>query len=139
MSEVETDTINRVSEKLKTLSRDQLKTMLGLMDGWQVNWSPEAVAPVSSSMAQSVVNDWLLQVLPDRFMAAEAKMLAGGDVWYVPVILTYPTIGAIGHVGEVLVSAFSAGIISATQADVMRAQGVKLYEARSHDIEASFL
>jgi hypothetical protein len=139
MAEVEANKIEHASEKLKTLSPAQLEAMLGLMDGWQLEASPTNEPPVSAAMAESVVNDWLLEVLPDRFLAAEPRMIAAGDIWYVPVVLTYPAIGQVGQVGEVLISAFSAGMISATSPDVMRSQGLKLYEVRSHEIESAFL
>ncbi|MGI0494050.1 hypothetical protein ACN4EG_19885 [Alkalinema pantanalense CENA528] len=139
MAKVEATKIEHASEKLKTLNPGQLEAMLGLMDGWQLEASPTQEPPVTAAIAESVVNGWLLEVLPDRFMAAEPRMIAAGDIWYVPVVLTYPIIGEVGQVGEVLVSAFSAGMISATSPDVMRSHGLKLYEERSHEIESAFL
>jgi hypothetical protein len=64
--------------------------------------------------------------------------MAAGDIWCVPVMLSYPAIGELGQVGEVVVNAFSGEIISATPPDVMRSQGLKLYEVRSRKIEAAF-
>jgi hypothetical protein len=130
------NSVEQTSEKLKALSSDRLIAVSGLIDGWL---EPNSSTPISGTMAQSVVNHWLLQVLPDRFTAAEPGLIAGGDIWCVPVGLAYPKIGIVGQVGEVLVSAFSAGIISATQPEQMRSVGMKCYAEREQEIRAAFL
>jgi hypothetical protein len=138
MSDVEISKLEQVSQSLGELQPERVEAVLGLIEGWKMGLGSGVGVPVSAVMARVLVNDWVLGILPDRFGAGEAKMLAAGDIWCVPVVLSYPVVGVIGQVGEVLISAFSGGIISATQPDVMRSHATKLYEARSHDIEAAF-
>lgn len=95
--------------------------------------------PVSAEMAQAVTNDWLLGVLSDRFTALAPRLIAGGDIWSVPVGLTYPRIGLISEVGEVLISAFSRGIISATRPETIKLVGAKCYQEQESAIQAAFL
>jgi hypothetical protein len=128
--------VEQTSEKLKALSSDRLVAVSGLIEGWL---EPHSSVPISAVMAQTVVNHRLLQMLSDRFTAAEPKLIAGGDIWCVPVGLAYPRIGIVGQVGEVLVSAFSAGIISATLPEQMKSAGMKCYAEREHEIRAAFL
>jgi hypothetical protein len=130
--------IEDTSEKLKTLPSDRLVAVSGLIEGW-LDPHPRNFPPVSAIVAQSVVNDWLLQVLPDRFTADEPKLMAGGDIWCVPVGLAYPRIGIIGQVGEVLISAFSAGIISATSSEHMKSAAIQCYAERESEIQSAFL
>lgn len=94
---------------------------------------------VSAETAEIIVNDWLTETLPDRFIALEPRLIAGGDIWSVPVGLAYPYIGVIGEVGEVLVSAFSRGIISATQPEAMKSAGVECYRKKENAVKTAFL
>jgi hypothetical protein len=71
--------IDRASEQLDQLSPSHLDAIRGLLEGWRVMGQAGDV-PISAVMAQTVVNDWLLAVLPDRFVAGEAKLIAGGDI-----------------------------------------------------------
>jgi hypothetical protein len=130
--------VEETSEKLKTLPDDRLAAVSGLIDGW-LDLHPGDSLPVSAMMAQTVVSDWLLQVLPDRFMVIEPKLIAGGDIWCVPVGIAYPKIGVVGQVGEVLVSAFSAGIISATRSEQMKLAAMQCYAERESEIKSAFL
>jgi hypothetical protein len=130
--------VEQTLAKLETLTPDRLAAISGLIDGWAKEQMHEA-APISSMTAEAIVNDWILQVLPDRFVALKAKLIAGGDIWCVEVGLAYPKIGAIGTVGEVLVSAFSGGIISATSPETMKANGIECYTERENEIKAAFL
>jgi hypothetical protein len=130
--------VEDTSEKLKTLPNDRLVAVSGLIEGW-LDTHPRNSHPVSAIRAQAVVNDWLLQVLPDRFTADEPKLIAGGDIWCVPVGVAYPRVGMIGQVGEVLISAFSAGIISATRLEHMKSAAIQCYAERESEIQSAFL
>lgn len=125
------------SEQLATLTPERLAAVQGLVMGWLS--SPTGNLPTSAELAQAAANDWLLERLPDRFTALEPHLIAGGDIWSVPVGLAYPQIGVIGQVGEVLVSAFSRGIISATQPDEMKLTGMERYREQENEIKAAFL
>jgi len=64
----------------------------------------KVVPQVTALQAQAAANLFLSDHLGDRFTADQAKISATDDVWEVPVILTYPLIGSVGQVGEILVS-----------------------------------
>ena len=89
--------------------------------------------------AQAAANGFLLDNLPDHYLAIEPRLEPNRQVWRVSVVLTYPYIGSIGEVGEVRVSAFSEQIISFTPLTDMRARGRQLYEQNHAAIEAAFL
>jgi hypothetical protein len=89
--------------------------------------------------AQAAANGFLLDNLPDHYLAIEPRLEPNRQVWRVSVVLTYPYIGSIGEVGEVRVSAFSEQIISFTPLAEMRARGRQLYEQNHAAIEAAFL
>jgi hypothetical protein len=127
---------NQAHELLDQLSPERLDAVRGLVEGWQTPGDP---GTVSAIMAQTVVNGWLLEVLPDRFVAGEPRLIAGGDIWCVSVGIAYPRMGIVGGVGEVLVSAFSGGIISATHPDQMKRAGIKCYAEQEAAIQAAFL
>ncbi|MEL6552737.1 MAG: hypothetical protein AAFQ63_04635 [Cyanobacteria bacterium J06621_11] len=131
-------TYEQVSQQLATLPPGHLQALQGLLSGWLLTTELESL-PVSPGVAQAVVNDWLLQALSDRFIALTPKLIAGGDIWSVPVGLAYPKVGVIGQVGEVLVSAFSKGIISASKPDAIKAAGLECYQKKEHEIKAAFL
>jgi hypothetical protein len=130
--------VEQTSAKLEHLTTDRLEAISGLIDGWLARQAHGSV-PISATAVRTIVNDWILRVLPDRFTALEAKAIAGGDIWCVGVGLAYPQIGVIGTVGEVLVSAFSGGIISATPPDVMKTVGMQCYAAHENEIKSAFL
>jgi hypothetical protein len=131
--------VDQVYEQLEQLSPERLDAVRGLFEGWQMGASSGVAVTVSAVGAQSVVNGWLLTVLPDRFVAGEARLMAGGDIWCVSVGIAYPRMGIVGVVGEVLVSAFSGGIISATRPEQMKIAGMNCYAERESEIQAAFL
>jgi hypothetical protein len=130
--------VDQAYEQLEQLSSERLDAVRGLLEGWRMVVPGDGVT-VSVVMAQSVVNGWLLTVLPDRFVAGESRLIAGGDIWCVSVGIAYPRIGIVGEVGEVLVSAFSGGIISATRPEQMKVAGLKCYAEQESAIQAYFL
>ena len=125
----------QVTQQLATLTPERLEAVKGLLAGWAKPSNSETL-PISAEVAEAVVNNWLIQALPDRFTALEPTLVAGGDIWSVPVGLAYPKIGVIGEVGEVLVSAFSRGIISATQPETMESLGTSCYREKEDAIKA---
>jgi hypothetical protein len=129
--------VDQVYEQLEQLSSERLDAVRGLLEGWRMVVPGDGVT-VSVVMAQSVVNGWLLTVLPDRFVAGETRLIAGGDIWCVSVGIAYPRIGIVGVVGEVLVSAFSGGIISATRPEQMKVAGLKCYAEQESAIQAAY-
>jgi hypothetical protein len=128
--------MEQTKEQLDSLSDDRWIAISGLVEGWM---ETDDSAPILSQAAQAIVNDWILNRLPDRFTALEPKRMAAGDIWCVPVGLAYPNIGVIGQVGEVLVSAFSGGVISASRPEEMKVIAMKYYTDREDEIKAAFL
>lgn len=89
--------------------------------------------------AEAAANAFLLDNLPDHYLALEPRFEPARQVWRVSVVLTYPYIGSIGEVGEVCVSAFSEQIISFTPLNEIRIRGRQLYEQHHAAIEAAFV
>jgi hypothetical protein len=89
--------------------------------------------------AQAVANGFLLDNLPDHYLAIEPHLEPNHQVWRVSVVLTYPYVGSIGEVGEVRISAFTDQIISFTPLDVMRTKGRQLFDQNHAAIDAAFL
>ena len=91
---------------------------------------------VTALEAQGVANLFLSDHLGDRFLAVRPQLDEGGDVWRVPVVLTYAVVGPLGEVGEVIVSAASEEVLSHTPVEEMKERARALYEQHREQIEA---
>lgn len=91
---------------------------------------------VTALEAQGVANLFLSDHLGDRFLAVRPQLDEGGDVWRVPVVLTYAVVGPVGEVGEVTVSAVNEGVVSHTPVEEMKERARALYEQYREQIEA---
>ncbi|OLE53719.1 MAG: hypothetical protein AUG51_11730 [Acidobacteria bacterium 13_1_20CM_3_53_8] len=91
---------------------------------------------VTALEAQGAANFFLSEHLGDRFLAVRPQLDEGGDVWRVPVVLTYAVIGPVGEVGEIVVSAGSEEVVSHTPVEEMKERARALYEQRRDEIEA---
>jgi hypothetical protein len=69
---------------------------------------------VTALEAQGAANLFISDHLGDRFLAVRPQLNEGGNVWHVPVVLTYAVIGSVGEVGEVAVSVSNEEIVSHT-------------------------
>ncbi len=98
----------------------------------------QALPQLSALEAQATANGFLLDSLPDRYLAAEPRLDHAAQAWRVKVILTYPFIGSVGEVGEILVSAYSEKILSHTPLAEMRERGRQLYEQNLEAIQTAF-
>jgi hypothetical protein len=95
------------------------------------------IAPVITAyQAQAQAGGFLNNCLPDRFCAGRPQFDSEEQIWRVPVLLSYAVIGPVGQVGEVLVSATSEEVISATSREEMMAAALALYEQYRETIEA---
>ncbi|HEX4948495.1 MAG TPA: hypothetical protein VFZ34_17610, partial [Blastocatellia bacterium] len=74
--------------------------------------------------------------LPDRITADQPYLDFNAQVWHVPVILTYPFLGVLGQVGEILVSADNQTILSFTSVAEMLVAAQELAEQHRDAIEA---
>src|SRR2546423_15325413 len=91
---------------------------------------------VTALEAQGAANFFLSEHLGDRFLAVRPQLDEGGDVWRVPVVLTYAVIGPVGEVGEIVVSAGSEEVVSHTPVEEMKERARALYEQHRDEIEA---
>ena len=87
--------------------------------------------------AQAATNGFLPDHLPHCLTAGHPTFDQAAQVWRVPVLLAYATIGYVGEVGEALVSATSEEIISVTPFEEMNARAHSLYEEHRVEIETS--
>jgi hypothetical protein len=79
----------------------------------------------------------LLGHLPHCFTAGHPTFDRAAQLWRVPVLLAYATIGSIGGVGEALVSAASEEVISVTSFEETNARAHSLYEEHRDELETS--
>lgn len=100
--------------------------------------NPQVLPQLSALEAQIAANGFLLDNLPDRYLAVEPKLDTAAQAWRVKVVLTYPFIGSVGEVGEILVSAFSEKILSHTPIVEVRERGRQLYEQHREAIQTAF-
>ena len=92
---------------------------------------------LSALEAQAAANLFLLEHLPDRFLAIEPRWETSAQLWRVPVVISYPFIGSIGEVGEIMISALEE-IVSYTPLNEMKSRARSLYEQHRDSIEAAF-
>lgn len=91
------------------------------------------VSTVTAMEAQAAASHLLSNRLPDRISASTPILDEYSKIWRVPVILAYPILGVLGQVGEVLVSANKAEVVSWTPVEEMLAAAKALAE-RNHDV-----
>lgn len=91
---------------------------------------------VTALEAQGAANLFLSERLGDRFLAVRPQLDDGGDVWRVPVVLTYAVVGPLGEVGEILVSAGTDEVVSHTPVEEMKERARALYNQHREQIEA---
>ena len=91
---------------------------------------------VTALEAQAAANGFLLDHLPHCFTAGRPVYDQAAQVWRVPVLLAYATLGSIGEVGEILINSNSEEIISATAFEEMKTAAQALYEQHRAEIEA---
>lgn len=63
---------------------------------------------------------FLFDHLSDRFLAGDPRLDETGDVWHVPVLLTYAALCPVAIVGEILVNASTREIVSHTPLSEMK-------------------
>lgn len=96
-----------------------------------------AIVPTVTAMeAQAEASLFLSDRLPDRISASAPCLDEAAQVWRVPVILAYPYIGVLGQVGEVVVSATRAEVVSSTPVEEMLEAAGALAEKHRESIEA---
>jgi len=94
------------------------------------------IPTVTAMEAQAEASLFLSDRLPDRISASIPSFDQVAVVWRVPVILAYPFLGVLGQVGEVVVNATKAEVISATPVEDMLNAARTLAEKHRDEIEA---
>ena len=74
--------------------------------------------------------------LPDRIIPLTPRLDAAGQVWRVPVALSYPRLGVLGELGEIAISVSSGQVISHTPIEDLRASALALAEVHRDVIKA---
>lgn len=98
----------------------------------------QAVPMISALEAQAAANGFLLDNLPDRYLAVEPRLDVTTQAWHVKVVLTYPFLGSIGEVGEIVISANSEEVLSHTPLTEMRERALQHYEQHREAIQTAF-
>ena len=99
---------------------------------------PQALPKLTALEAQSAANGFLLDNLPDCFLAIEPRFDPATKTWRLPIVISYPFIGPVGEVGEIHVSSHSEEIVSTTPLDEMKTRARVLYEQHREAIQAAF-
>jgi hypothetical protein len=100
--------------KTKTKPRGRAKNER-VADRMKVRYSfkVEGALNISPYVAQRTVNGYLLMRVPNLIGAGEPELQLRpkGAFWIVPVILTIPTIGHFGPLGQIVVDAQNGSIL----------------------------
>lgn len=94
------------------------------------------VPKITALEAEAAASLFLSDHLPDRITAGDPRLDSQAGVWHVPVLLAYPIIGAVGTVGEVIVSGQTEEILSQTPVDEMLARARALFDQHREEIAA---
>jgi len=98
------------------------------------------IAPIVTALqAQAEANSYLSDRMPDRFHASHPEFDPEAGVWRVPVVLSYPILGVLGQVGEIIVNAQKEEVLSASTREEMLGAAQPLYEQHRDAIEAPLL
>jgi prevent-host-death family protein len=91
---------------------------------------------VSAIRAQALASLFLSDHLPDRISASSPNLDPSTQAWRVPVTLSYPGLGMLGKVGEIIVSAVKEEILSHTSIEEMRNAANEMINKYRDAIEA---
>ena len=93
---------------------------------------------ITAFAASALANEFLIERVGDRFVASDARSINDAQTWRCAVSVAYPGIGEVGEVGEIIVGAHAAGVLSHAPIDEMRRRARLLYEQHRERIEAAF-
>jgi hypothetical protein len=85
----------------------------------------------------ATVGGFLNDHLPDRFCAGKPQFDQDGLVWKTPILISYPTLGPLGQVGKITVSADAGKIVSFTPLEEMKTAALAIIEQHREEIETS--
>jgi hypothetical protein len=85
----------------------------------------------------ATVGGFLNDHLPDRFCAGRPQFDQYALVWKTPILISYPTLGQLGQVGKITVSADAGKIVSFTPLEEMKTAALAIIEQHREEIETS--
>lgn len=85
--------------------------------------------------AQAEAFGFLNEHLPDRITTGSPRLDEIAQVWRVPVVLSYPHLGALGEVGEIVVHPATGEIVAHTPVEQIRVAALALAEQHREQIE----
>ena len=94
------------------------------------------IPAVTAMQAEAEASLFLSDRLPDRISASSPHLDEAAQTWRVPVVLTYPLIGLLGQIGEIVVNSTKAEVISSTPVEEMLESARSLAEKHRDAIEA---
>ena len=94
------------------------------------------VPTVTAMQAQAEASLFLSDHLPDRISASAPSLDEAAQVWRVPLILAYPSLGVLGQVGEIIVGANKPEVISSTPIEEILKTAKVIAEKHRDAIEA---
>ncbi len=99
---------------------------------------PQALPKLTALEAQAAANGYLLDNLPDSFLAIEPRFNPATKTWRLPIVISYPFVGPVGEVGEIHVSSSNEEIVSITPLDEMKTRARTLSEQHRETIQTAF-
>jgi hypothetical protein len=84
----------------------------------------------------ATVGGFLNDHLPDRFCAGRPQFDQNALVWKTPILISYPTLGPLGQVGKITVSADAGKIVSFTPLEEMKTAAQAIIEQHREEIES---
>lgn len=99
---------------------------------------PAQKLKIDRDAAEIAANQFILEHLPDRFCAGVPNLAEFPirTVWSVPIVLGYPQLGVIGHVGTVIVDSEMGTVAGWTPIEEVKNAAREIYEKRKAEIEA---
>lgn len=96
---------------------------------------------IGREAAEIAANHFILEHLPDRFCAGVPNLVEFPirAVWSVPIMLGYPRLGVIGHVGTIIIDSEIGTVAGWTPLDEVKNAAREIYEKRKADIEAPLI
>jgi hypothetical protein len=96
---------------------------------------------IGREAAEIAANHFILEHLPDRFCAGVPNLVEFPirTVWSVPLMLGYPQLGVIGHVGTVIVDSEMGTVAGWTPLKEVKNVAREIYEKRKAEIEAPLI
>ena len=94
------------------------------------------VPTITAMQAQAEAFGFLNDHLPDRIITGPPHLDEIDQVWRVPVVLSYPQLGILGEVGEIVVNPTTGEIVAHTPVERIRTAALALAEEHREQIEA---